>query len=87
MRFDCSKLIKAVKVEGARDGEKQWRWQPLRCQDACGQDGDADDCRAVMGGTWGPSCFAHDDRVFVVDLEASPNEFERDGWRARSGVV
>ena len=40
-----------------------------------------------MGGTWGPSCFAHDDRVFVVDLQASPNEFGPDGWRARSGVV
>ncbi len=87
VRFDCGKLIKAVKIEGARKGEKQWRWQPLRCQDECDNGGDVDDYSGLLGNSYDASCFAPEDPVYVIDLEASKSEPGSDGWLARSGIV
>ena len=89
--FDCSMLITKERVDGAGEGEREWRWRPLRCLSAesCGDGtvGDADDYEALFERSWAVADFKHGDPVFVTSCAASGKGPGQKGWCARHGRV
>ena len=72
------------------DGEKQWRWLPLRCQgqNAEGETcGDVDDYDALFGRAWILDDYHDGDPVYVVDAETGRSGPGSEEWFARAGVM
>ena len=83
--FDCSMLVTKDRVEGAHEGECEWKWRPVQCWSpgADGATGDRDDYKTLVGFAWPLENFRAGDRVYLVDCDVPGKGPMKKGWFAR----
>ena len=87
VRFECGMLITKEDLVDAKEGERKYRWRPLRCLSSTAGEGDADDYDAMLSRSWDFSDADRGDPVFVVRPRGDDEGPLSKDWWARSGKV
>ena len=87
VRFECDMLIVKESIVDAREGERQWKWRPVRCWSAVAGTGDEDDYEDLLSRSWSLADSKQYDPVFVFRPLGADHGPLREDWWARVGAV
>ena len=87
MKFECDMLITKEVRENPGQGERPWRWRPVRCWVPAEGSGDLDDYEAMHSRAWDFSDCAQDDPVIAMRPSGYDDGALGADWWVRVGKI
>ena len=87
LKFECDMLITKEVRENPGQGERPWRWRPVRCWAPAEGSGDRDDYEAMHSRAWDFSDCAQDDPVIAMRPSGYDDGALGTDWWVRVGKI
>ena len=87
LKFECDMLITKEVRENPGQGERPWRWRPVRCWAPAEGSGDRDDYEAMHSRAWDFSDCAQDDPVIAMRPSGYDDGALGADWWVRVGKI